>query len=67
MRGGVKGGAGDGDDSDTEMLNNLSNGNSSFMNNDFEMMKVPSLLVLGLAIHLIVGTPTYDDGGKTSN
>jgi len=39
MRGGVKGGAGDGDDSDTEMLNNLSNGNSSFMNNDFEMMK----------------------------
>ena len=39
MRGGVRGGLGDGDDSDTEMLNNLSNGNSSFMNNDFEMTK----------------------------
>ena len=30
------------------------------------MMKVLSSIVLGLAIHLIVGTPTYD-GGKTSN
>ena len=30
------------------------------------MMKVLSSIVLGLAIHLIVGTPTYD-GGKSSN
>ena len=30
------------------------------------MMNVLSHLVLGLAIHLIVGDPTYD-GGKTSN